>query len=44
MIKMMFNFVMLDLWMYKRLMVVIDKKYGSRATRTMAYVSRVDSE
>ena len=42
--KMTFNPATLDSRTHKRLTAAIDKKHGSRATRTMAYVSRVDPE
>jgi len=42
--KMTFNPATLESRTHKRLTAAIDKKHGSRATRTMAYVSRVDPE
>jgi RNA polymerase-associated protein LEO1 len=42
--KLTFRPATLDSKTHKRLTAAIDKKHGHRATRTMAYVSRVDPE
>jgi RNA polymerase-associated protein LEO1 len=42
--KITFRPATLDSKTHKRLTAAIDKKHGSRATRTMEYVSRVDPE